>query len=55
MSGHIIVEVSKVLSKIAKEKGGEELLQWVKPCANHLYWSTTSTVDGNGQVIWAKF
>ena len=49
------VEVSKVLSKIAKEKDCEELLPWVKPCVNHLYWSATSTVNRNGQVIWAKF
>jgi hypothetical protein len=49
------LEVTKVLSKLAKEKDSEELLNWVKPCVNHLYWSATSTTDGNGQVIWAKF
>ena len=52
---YILVEVSKVLSKISKEKGCEVLLPWVKPCVNHLYWSATSTADGNGQIIWAKF
>ena len=31
------------------------LLPWIKPCVKHLYWSATSTVDGNGAVIWAKF
>lgn len=49
------MEVHKALTKIAKEKECEALSQWVKPCVNHLYWSATSTVDGNGKVIWAKF
>ena len=44
-----------MLTKIAKEKECESLLQWIKPCINHLYWSATSTTDGNGEVIWAKF
>ncbi len=48
----ICVEISKVLNKVAKEKGCEALLPWIKPCVNHLYWSATSTVDGNGAVIW---
>ncbi len=51
----ICIEISKVLNKVAKEKGCEALLPWIKPCVNHLYWSATSTVDGNGAVIWAKF
>ena len=48
-------EVNKILKKIAKEKGCQELLPWVKPCVNHLYWSAMSTEDGDRQVIWAKF
>lgn len=48
-------EITKLLNKITKEKGNEELKPWVKPCERHLYWSATSTVDGNGKVIWAKF
>lgn len=44
-----------MLNKIAKEKDCEELLPWIKPCVTHLYWSAMSTVDGNGEVIWAKF
>lgn len=50
-----IVEIRKVLSKIAKEKGFEDLNDWIKPCLNHLHWSAMSTYDGNGLVIWAKF
>ncbi len=50
-----ITEIRKVLSKIAKEKGFEELAEWIKPCENHLHWSATTTFSGNGLVIWAKF
>ena len=49
------IEIRKVLTKIAKEKGNESISDWIKPCKNHLYWSATSTHDGNGVVIWAKF
>ena len=49
------VEIRKVLSKIAKEKGFEDLAEWIQPCVKHLHWSATSTYDGNGLVIWAKF
>ena len=51
----ILAEIRKLLSKIAKDKGNEDLQQWVKPCEKHLYWSATTTSDGNGSVIWAKF
>lgn len=44
-----------MLSKISKEKGCEALLDWIKPCENHLYWSAASTHSGNGLVIYAKF
>ena len=27
----------------------------MKPCERHLYWSATTTSDGNGKIIWAKF
>jgi hypothetical protein len=43
------------LTKIAKESGGEALMEWIKPCTNHLFWSATTTLGGNGLVIWAKF
>ena len=50
-----MAEIRKVLSKIAKTKGCEELAAWIKPCERHLHWSATSTFSGNGRVIWAKF
>ena len=48
-------EVRKVLSKIAKIKGCEAVADWIKPCENHLYWSATSTFNGNEALIWSKF
>ena len=51
----ILLEVQKVLSAIAKERGGEVLSVWIRPCVNHLHWSATSTVCGTGRIIWAKF
>lgn len=48
-------EIHKVLLKISKEKNGEVLTEWIKPCTNHLMWSATTTLSGNGNVIWAKF
>ena len=50
-----ILEVTKVLTKIAKISGCEAITEWIKPCTNHLFWSARTTHDGNGEVIWAKF
>ena len=52
---YLNVEVTKVLTKLAKYAGCESLLEWIKPCSNHLYWSATTTLNGNGNVIVAKF
>jgi hypothetical protein len=49
------VEVTKVLTKIAKASRCEAISEWIKLCTNHLYWSAKTTHDGNGEVIWAKF
>ena len=49
------VEIRKVLSKLAKERGCEVLADWIKPCENHLFWSASTTFSGDGRVIWAKF
>jgi solute carrier family 8 (sodium/calcium exchanger) len=51
----LILEVTKVLTKLAKYAGCESLLEWIKPCVNHLYWSAMTTLTGNGNVIVAKF
>ena len=50
----VIIEIRKVLLKIAKEKNCEDINPWIKPCENHVHWSATSTFNGNGIVIWAK-
>ena len=50
-----LIEIRKLLSKIAKEKDCEAVNEWIKPCENHLHWSATSSFSGNGMVIWAKF
>ena len=31
------------------------MINWIRPCENHFFWSTTSTLSGNGSVIYAKF
>ena len=51
----LILEIRKVLSKIAKENDSEEIQPWIRPCENHLSWSATSTSSGDGRVILAKF
>ena len=47
--------IHKELTKILKTNGCETLVDWIKPCQNHFYWSTTSTTNGDGSVLWAKF
>ena len=51
----IFVEIHKELTNLAKQNDCKSLEPWVQPCVNHLFWSATSTFDGNGNVIWAKF
>lgn len=48
-------EIRKVLTNISKESGGAALINWIRPCENHFFWSATSTLSGNGNVIYAKF
>ena len=43
------------LPNISKESGGAALINWIRPCKNHFFWSATSTLSGNGNVIYAKF
>jgi len=44
-----------VLTKISKEKECDALADWISPCQSHFLWSATSTISGNGKLIWAKF
>ena len=41
--------------KLGKEKGCERLADWVKGARNHLYWCATSTKQGFGEMIVAKW
>ena len=44
-----------MLTKLGKEKGCEVINEWIRSCVNHVYWSATTTMDGNGDVILAKY
>lgn len=48
-------EIHKVLTSVTKESGCTALINWIRPCENHFFWSSTSTLSGNGNVIYAKF
>ncbi|KAK3721677.1 hypothetical protein QZH41_013825, partial [Actinostola sp. cb2023] len=52
---HIKKKITKTLTKLSQESGCDVVAKWTKACGNHFYWSTCSTHDGNGDVIWAKF
>ena len=49
------VKVSKDILKSSKEKGCEILKEWSKAIKNHLYWCATSTKQGLGALIVAKW
>ena len=51
----VITEIRKVLTKIGKESNCAEINGWIRACENHLLWSATSTSNGDGKVILAKF
>ena len=50
-----IIEIQKILIKLAKEKNCEVIGKWRKACVQHFYWAATSTLSGIGEVKWAKF
>ena len=50
-----ISEITKVLTKLGKQEGLEIINEWIKSCKRHLYWSATTTLDENDDVILAKF
>ena len=52
---HFKIEIQKALIKLSKEKGCEVIGRWRKACVRHLYWSVTSTMPNQGEVILAKF
>ena len=52
---HIARSITKKMIKLGKEKGCERIADWVKGARNHLYWCATSTKQGFGEMIVAKW
>ncbi len=52
---HIARSIAKSMIKLGKEKGCEKISDWVKGVRNHLYWCATSTKEGYGGMIAAKW
>ena len=50
----IFRHTSKLL-KASQEKGCEKLKDWMRGARNHLYWCVTSTLQGFGDLILAKW
>ena len=51
----IYIGLRKKLEALAKKKGYDLVAKWQKSIINHLYWCVSSTTDGNGDVIKAKW
>ena len=45
----------KKVNALAKEKDCELVGEWKRSLVNHLYWSAVSTLDGDGDLIRAKW
>lgn len=52
---HVARTVTKKLMQAGKEKGCEVISQWIVGVRNHLYWCVTSTKEGFGKMILAKW
>ncbi|XP_061193060.1 uncharacterized protein LOC133201277 [Saccostrea echinata] len=52
---HVAKGLKKKLTAMSKEKGYEQLQEWIRSICNHLYWSAASTPDGNGQLLLKKW
>ncbi|XP_062601407.1 uncharacterized protein LOC134263113 [Saccostrea cucullata] len=48
---HVAKGLKKKLTAMSKEKGCEQLQEWIRSICNHLYWSAASTPDGNGRLM----
>jgi hypothetical protein len=46
---------TKKLLKASKEKGCERISLWIKAIRRHMYWCATSTKEGFGAMILAKW
>ena len=52
---HVARSVTKKMLKAVKVKNCECIKDWVKAVRNHLYWCATSTKEGFGEMIHAKW
>lgn len=52
---HVARSISKAMIKLGKEKGCEKIADWVKGARNHLYWCVTSSRQGFGELVTAKW
>ena len=52
---HIAKGIVKKMLAASKEKGCEQIGEWTKAVRNHVYWCSTSTVKGFGNMILAKW
>ena len=43
------------LLKLAAQKDCGALSEWIRSITNHMYWCASSTQDGNGKVMVAKW
>ena len=51
----MVRSISKKLLKASKEKGYEKLKVWMRDVRNHLHWCVTSTLQGFGDLLLAKW
>lgn len=52
---HVARSITKKFLIAGKEKGCEIIIRWIKGVRNHLYWCATSTKEGFGEMILAKW
>ena len=52
---HVARSILKAMIKLGKEKGCEKIAEWVKGGCNHLYWCGTSSRQGFGEIVTAKW
>ncbi|ELT90196.1 hypothetical protein CAPTEDRAFT_205652 [Capitella teleta] len=52
---HIAKSFKKKMLALSARKGCSEFQGWIKSVVNHLYWVASSTPDGNGPLMLAKW
>lgn len=52
---HVARSVTKAMLKASKENGCSIIKEWMTSIRNHLYWCVTSTKEGFGDMIVAKW